>query len=122
MTRALALFEARVVPAMHRLGELPFVAAVREALPWSFAGLATGFLAVFLARTISGADAGASFPLRLTAAFLPGFGVMAATLAVLLALRLAELCRADRAALLCGSVLSFYLVLPRPFSPDVVTY
>src|SRR5579864_8693629 len=83
-------FETHVAPRMHRLGELPFVAAVREALPWSFAGLAAGFVAVFTTRTISGADAGVSFPLRLTAAFLPGFGVMAATLVVLLALRLAQ--------------------------------
>lgn len=107
---------------MHRLGELAFVAAVREALPWSFAGLAAGFVAVFIDRAISGADAGVAFPLRLTAAFLPGFGIMAATLAVLLALRLAERCRADRAAVLFGSILSFYLVLPRPFSSDAVMY
>jgi cellobiose-specific phosphotransferase system component IIC len=107
---------------MHRAGELPFVAAVREALPWSFAGLAAGFVAVFIERAISGADDGASFPLRLTAAFLPGFGVMAATLAVLLALRFAERSRAARAPLLIGSLFSFFLALPRPFSPDVVAY
>ncbi len=117
-----AFFEAHVAPKMHRLGELPFVAAVREALPWSFTGLAAGFVAVFVARAISGADTGVSFPLRLTAAFLPGFGVMAATLAVLLSLRLAERCGAARGPLLIGSVLSFYLALPRPFSPDVVAY
>jgi len=119
---SLAFFEARVAPRLHALGELPFIAAVREALPWSFAGLAAGFVAVFIDRTISGADAGVSLPLRLTAAFLPAFGVMSATLVVLLALRLAERGHLARAPLLLGSVLSFYLVLPRPFSSDVLSY
>ena len=119
---SVAFFEARIAPKLHALGELPFVAAVREALPWSFAGLAAGFVGVFIDRTISGADAGVSFPLRLTAAFLPGFGVMAAALAVLLALRLARRCGAAPAPMVLGSICSFYLVLPRPFSPDVVAY
>jgi lactose/cellobiose-specific phosphotransferase system IIC component len=118
----IAFFEARVAPKLHALGELPFVAAVREALPWSFAGLAAGFVAVFIARAIAGADAGVAFPLRLTAAFLPGFGIMAATLVVLLALRLAQRSRAARFPLLAGSVLAFYFALPRPFSHDVVAY
>jgi PTS system cellobiose-specific IIC component len=118
----LAFFEARVAPAMHRVGDLPFVAAVREALPWSFAGLGAGFAAVFVARAMSGADAAQPFPLRLTAAFLPGFGVMAATLAVLLALRLASRCSAARGPLLTGSILSFFLALPRPFAPDAIAY
>jgi PTS system cellobiose-specific IIC component len=47
---------------------------------------------------------------------------MAATLAVLLALRLAERSHAARWPMLAGSAVAFYLALPRPFSPDVVSY
>ena len=46
-------FEARAVPVMRRLGELPFIVAVREALPWSFIGLAAAF-AVILALELAG--------------------------------------------------------------------
>ena len=35
---------------MRRLGELPFIVAVREALPWSFIGLAAAFAVILAAR------------------------------------------------------------------------
>jgi cellobiose-specific phosphotransferase system component IIC len=118
-SRLLFWFEARAVPAMRRLGDLPFVAAVREALPWSFIGLAAAFAAVAILQP---APAGPSLGLRLAAALLPSFGVMAATLAVLLPLRLARLANYPRLPLLLGTLAGFALALPRPFGPAPVAY
>ncbi len=115
-------FEARIAPAIKRAGELPFVAAVSEALPWSFIALAAAFLAVLALQWRSGAPAGASVGLRLAAALLPGFGVMAGALTVLLALAVARRTGYSRGAMLAGSVAGFLLALPRPFGPDPVAY
>ncbi len=41
---------------MRRIGELPFIMAVREALPWSFIGLAAAFV-VILSRSIARGNA-----------------------------------------------------------------
>lgn len=121
MTRALAFFEARIAPPMHRLGELPFVVAVREALPWSFCGLAAGFVIFFVLQVVGPASTD-SLGIRLSTALLPAFGLMAATLVVLLALRLSRRTGFSRAALLVGSVGGFALALPRPYGPDAVQY
>ncbi|MBV8332293.1 MAG: PTS sugar transporter subunit IIC [Candidatus Eremiobacteraeota bacterium] len=117
----LRFFEARVAPVMHRLGELAFVAAVREALPWSFAGLAAGFVLVF-AIQYAGSPGGETLGIRLANAFLPSFGIMAATLVVLLAQRLALRTGYALLPLLAGSVASFALALPRPFGADALAY
>ncbi|MBV8148301.1 MAG: hypothetical protein JO092_04355, partial [Candidatus Eremiobacteraeota bacterium] len=121
MSAALRFFEARVAPPMHRLGELAFVAAVREALPWSFCGLAAGFVIFFAIQTRS-PESHESLALRLTAALLPAFSLMAVTLAVLLALRLAQRTGSRIAPMLLASVGGFALALPRPFGPDAVQY
>ena len=110
------------MPVMRRLGELAFVAAVREALPWSFIGLAAAFVAIAVLQINDSALAGPSLGLRLASALLPAFGVMAATLVVLLALRLARKAQFAPAPLLLASVVCFVLALPRPFGPDPVTY
>lgn len=104
---------------MRRLGDLPFVAAVREALPWSFIGLAAAFVAIAIVQP---APASPSLGLRLAAALLPSFGVMAATLAVLLPLRLARLSGYPRLPLLLGTLAGFALSLPRPFGPAAIPY
>jgi PTS system cellobiose-specific IIC component len=115
-------FERRAVPVMRRLGELAFVAAVREALPWSFIGLAAAFVAVLLAEIHDPAFYGPSLGLRLAAALLPAFGVMAVTLVVLLALRLARKTGYATAPLLVAAAACFALALPRPYGPDPITY
>lgn len=107
---------------MRRAGELPFIAAIREALPWSFIGLLAAFVAVFFAQLHDPALQGPSLGLRLAAALLPAFGVMAAVLAVLLPLRLALRAHAPAAPLVAGSAGAFALALPRPFGPDVIGY
>ena len=107
---------------MRRLGNLPFVAAVREALPWSFIGLAAAFGIVLLAQLRDPAFNGPSLGLRLAAALLPAFGIMAATLTILLAVRFARAAGYATAPMVVGSALSFALALPRPFAPDVIGY
>ncbi len=107
---------------MRRLGEFPFVAAVRDALPWSFIGLAAAFVAILAVQLASHAPAPPSIGLRLALALLPAFGVMAAALVVVLPVRLAGTTGYAAAPLLVGSVGAFALAVPRPFGPDPISY
>ena len=75
---------------MRRLGELPFIASLRDALPWSFIGLAAAFLGILIAELVGGTLLGETLGLRVASALLPAFGVMAATLVVILPIRLAR--------------------------------
>jgi PTS system cellobiose-specific IIC component len=121
LTGPLAFFESAIAPALHRLGELAFVAAVREALPWSFAALGAAFAVIFpVVRASQGAPH--SLALQLSYAFLPSFGVMAAALVVLLAVRLGRRTGDRLVPLLSGSVACFALALPRPYGPDLLAY
>jgi PTS system cellobiose-specific IIC component len=115
-------FERRGVPLMRRLGELQFVAAVRDALPWSFIGLAVAFIVIFAAQVRAGAFAGPSLGLRIAAALLPAFGVMAATLVVLLALRIARAAGSQPVPMVLASLGCFILALPRPAGSDPIEY
>jgi PTS system cellobiose-specific IIC component len=108
---------------MRRVGELAFVAAVRDALPWSFIGLAVAFTAILAEQLLTGTGpASPSLGLRVAAALLPSFGIMAATLVVILAIKLAETTGYALPPLLIGSAGAFALSLPRPFGPDPVAY
>ncbi len=115
-------FEARAVPMMRRVGELPFVTAVREALPWSFIGLAAAFTVIVTAQVRAGTPHTLSLGLRLASALLPAFGVMAMALVVVLPLRLARAAGYGLVPLLLGSVGGFVLALPRPFGPNAIEY
>ena len=107
---------------MRRLGELPFIVAVREALPWSFIGLAAAFAVILAVELANGTSRDLPLGLRLAAALLPAFGVMAMALAVVLPLRLAKAAHYRVGPLLLGSVGGFALALPRPFGPDPIAY
>jgi len=107
---------------MRRVGELPFVAAVRDALPWSFVGLAAAFVVIFAIQLRGGAPHTPSLGLRLASALLPSFGVMAMALSIVLPLRLAHATGYRAAPLLVGSAGAFALALPQPFEPDVIAY
>jgi cellobiose-specific phosphotransferase system component IIC len=115
-------FERRAVPVMRRLGELPFVVALRDALPWSFAGLAGAFVVIVLVQLASGTFGGQTLGLRIAAALLPAFGVMAATLAILLPMRFARVAGYAPVPLVAGTFVSFLLALPRPFGPNAIAY
>lgn len=107
---------------MRRIGELPFIVAVRDALPWSFIGLAAAFVAVLAVQLRAGAPHGVPLGLRLASALLPAFGVMAMVLVVVLAVRLASAAHYGRTAVVLGSAGAFALALPRPFGPDPIAY
>ncbi len=122
LSTAFRAFEARAVPMMRRVGELPFVTAVREALPWSFIGLAAAFAVIFAVQLHAGAPHRISLGVRLASALLPAFGVMAMALIVVLPLRLARASRYGLVPLLGGSIGGFVLGLPRPFGPNAIEY
>jgi PTS system cellobiose-specific IIC component len=121
-SKAFLAFESRAVPIMRRLGELPFVVAVRDALPWSFIGLAAAFLVVLAVQLRGGSAHGQPLGLRLASALLPAFGVMAIALVFILPIRLARAARYALAPLLIASVAAFTLALPRPLRSDPIAY
>jgi cellobiose-specific phosphotransferase system component IIC len=107
---------------MRRIGELAFVAAVRDALPWSFIGLAAAFVAILMQQLLHPVQVSQALGLRVASALLPAFGVMAMALVVILPIRLARVSRYAAAPLILGSAGAFVLSLPRPFGPDVIAY
>jgi cellobiose PTS system EIIC component len=119
---AFLAFEARAVPLMRRVGDLAFVVAVREALPWSFIGLAAAFVAILALQLGGGAPQSVSLGLRLASALLPAFGVMSMVLVVVLPLRLARATGYGALPLTVGSAAAFALALPRSVSGDPIAY
>lgn len=114
---------SKQVRLIHAFAELPFVAAVRVALPWSLIGLAVAAGIMFFLVPVPGPWFGVALARRVSGALVPGFSVMAAVLAPILAWCLAERAGYDRAALVLASVASFALALPRPvFAPDPLAY
>jgi len=107
---------------MRRLGELPFVAAVREALPWSFVGLAAAFVVILPIQLRVATPHSTSIGLVLASALLPSFGVMAMALAVVLPMRLAHATGYRAAPLVAGTVGAFALALPQPLGLDAIAY
>lgn len=93
------------------------IVAVREALPWSLAGLAAG-LAVFVALVPVHGPFFSSLLRRVSLAELPAFGTMAIALAVILPYRLALRLQLLPVAIVGGSLLAFALALPQPFTPS----
>jgi cellobiose PTS system EIIC component len=102
----LSWLEVRVVPFAKRFGEAPAVAALREALPISFAGLlvALGALFVFFKH--------GSIADRLQASIPGAFAIMSMVLVLVLAVRLAQRLRSPIVPMVLGSVAAFVLALP----------
>lgn len=105
---------------MQHFAELPYIAAVREALPWSFIALVAGIVAFFLLEYH--ANAARPFGERLAGAYLPAFGLMAGALTVLLGVSYAKRIRVSPFVVAIASSAAFALLLPRPFGPDIQTY
>jgi PTS system cellobiose-specific IIC component len=97
------------------IADAPSMVAVREALPWSFAGLAAGLVA-FVALVPVHGPFFASLARRISLAELPAFGIMAVALAAILSYRLALHMRLSRPAVVAGSLLAFLLALPQPMT------
>ncbi|HEY9180204.1 MAG TPA: PTS transporter subunit EIIC [Candidatus Baltobacteraceae bacterium] len=87
--------------------------AVREALPWSLAGLAAGLI-VFMALVPVHGPFFSNLLKRISLAELPAFGIMAVALVAILSYRLALRLRFSRPAVVAGSLLAFGLALPQP--------
>lgn len=87
--------------------------AVREALPWSLAGLAAG-LVVFMALVPVHGPFFSSLLKRISLAELPAFGIMAVALAAILSYRLALHLQLSRPAVVAASLVTFALALPQP--------
>lgn len=89
--------------------------AVREALPWSLAGLVAGLIA-FMALVPVHGPFFASLVKRVSLAELPAFGIMAVALAAILSYRLALHLHLSRPTVVAASLVTFALALPRPFT------
>jgi cellobiose-specific phosphotransferase system component IIC len=107
--------------AIAALAELPFLAAIREALPWGFAGLLVAFVVIFPCIHIAGPFIGPSLGLRVSAALLPAFGIMGLVLAPTLGWFYARHARIDPVATILGSTLAFVIALP-PLRAPLLDY
>jgi cellobiose-specific phosphotransferase system component IIC len=107
--------------AIAALAELPFLAAIREALPWGFAGLLVAFVVIFPFIHIAGPFIGPSLGLRVSAALLPAFGIMGLVLAPTLGWFYARHARIDPVATILGSTLAFVIALP-PLRAPLLDY
>ena len=97
---------------MRRFGDLPFVIALREALPWSFGALVVALLVVLPLTPAPGPFLGPGFGIRLSAAFLPAFGVMGFALVPLLSWRYALRAELNVPLLVIAGLAAFLLSLP----------
>ncbi len=104
---------------MRALGDAPFVAAIRLALPWSALALGAAFMAILL---VAPPPLGGTLGARLALALLPAFGAMAGALVPILAVTLARRSGLAPLALILGSLGAFAIALPRPLGPNAVTY
>lgn len=95
--------------------------AVQKALPWSFLGLAGGFVAVLVAQLLT-QHADVPLGLRLASALLPGLGIMGIVLVPVLALQISKRIGYAPVPLLLAAAADFVLAMPRPIGPDVVGY
>ncbi len=111
-----AWFDRKLVPPLRRFGDASAMVAIREALPLSFIGLAIGI--VLFALTTPAA----TLMKRVTGAFLPSFGVMAAFLVVILSYKLAGKAHLSRYALVSASLFGFALMLPRPYQSTITSF
>ncbi|MDQ6933035.1 MAG: PTS transporter subunit EIIC [Candidatus Eremiobacteraeota bacterium] len=111
-----AWFDRRLVPPLRRVAEAPALVAIREALPLSFSGLMLGLIYFGIATPAP------TVLKRLSSAFLPSFGIMAAFLLIILSYKLAITLRLSRFALLTASFIAFGLMLPRPYPPNIAPF
>jgi cellobiose-specific phosphotransferase system component IIC len=107
--------------ALQAFAELPFLAATREALPWSFAGLIAAFLVIVPFVSVAGPLIGPSLGLRVSAALLPAFGIMGLVLAPTLAWFYARRAQIDPIPTVAGSTLGYLLALPS-YSGSLLSY
>ena len=95
----------------------PFLAAIREALPWSFLGLIAAFAAILPFAHEPGPFFGPSLGLRVSSALLPAFGIMGLVLAPALGWFYARRAHINPVATIAGTLPAFLIALPPPGIP-----
>src|ERR1700680_2528970 len=116
-SKKLAWFERHILAPLRRFSDAPPLLAVRDALPWSFIGLAAAITVLTIALPVHAATLGAEFTGRLAQSLLPALAVMAATLVVILASFLARRLAYARIPFVLVCIVAFALALPRQLDP-----
>ena len=101
--------------------DLPFIAAVREALPWSFIGLLVAFVALLVVVPEPGPIISSKLGLRVADALLPAFGVMGVVLAPVLGWMYARRTSSDPWLASIAMLLAYAIALP-PFTHGALDY
>jgi PTS system cellobiose-specific IIC component len=107
---------------LHALAQAPFLAAVRDALPWAFGALVAAFIVLLVVVSPSPTAHGAAIAQRVSLALLPAFGIMACALAIALPLALARRAQYSPAVVLVASLACFTLALPRVSQNEAIAY
>jgi len=107
--------------ALSAFAELPFLAAIREALPWSFIGLLAAFALFLPFAPAAGPLISHSLGLRVSSALLPAFGIMGLVLAPVLGWRYAARAAISPVPAIAGSALACLIALP-PYAGPPLTY
>ncbi len=107
--------------ALAAIAELPFLAAIREALPWAFVGLLATFAVLLPFVRVAGPIVGPSLGLRVSSALLPAFGIMGLVLAPVLGWRYALRARIASLPTIASATLAFLIALP-PYTAPLLAY
>ncbi len=96
------------------VADLPFIAATRDALPWSFIALLAAFLVLLPLIKVPGPLVGPGLGLRVSSALLPAFGIMGAALAPAVGWQYAKRVSLPLAPAIAGPLLAYLAALPSP--------
>ncbi len=94
------------------VADLPFIAATRDALPWSFVALLAAFVVLLPLVPAPGPVFGPGLGLRVSSALLPAFGIMGAALAPALGWHYAKRTALPFAPAIAGTLLAYLVALP----------
>lgn len=107
---------------LHALSQAPFLAAVRDALPWAFGALLVAFVVLLFVVGAPGPIHGLAIAQRISFALLPAFGIMAFALAIALPLALARRAKYSAIAVLTASPAAFVVSSPHVLHKGAIAY
>jgi cellobiose-specific phosphotransferase system component IIC len=103
---------SNVAARFRAAADLPFIAATRDALPWSFVALLVAFLLALPFVHTPGPFIGPGLGLRVSSALLPAFGIMGAALAPALGWQYAKRVSLPLAPAIAGPLAAYVAALP----------
>lgn len=106
---------------LREFADTPFLAATRDALPWSFVALLVAFLAVLVLVPGPGPFFGPRLGLRVAGALLPAFTVMGVVLAPALGYRFGVRSKTSVIAGAASCLISYLVALPA-YTGDLLGY